>query len=326
MHALPIVSVVIPAFNAAATISATLASVLAQTLSRIEVIVVDDGSQDDTLDICGAHSRSDPRLRVISQANQGVAAARNAGVAQARGEFVAPLDADDLWAPGKLQAQLDAFARADSNTALVYTLSVRVDEGDRLIESPPGVCPEGYVLPQLCTHNFILNGSAAMIRRSALVAVGGFEPGVGGCEDYALYLRLAERWPFGVVRAPLTAYRQSPGSYSNQQVKMLRSHVEVIRRIAAGRPELKDLLGVGLRGLARDQVRRNVAEGEYLRLVRTLSSLLPVRPLLVARIAASLCKSALLRALDVVRFRKAAARPSPAAAPPVQALWAARGG
>src|SRR5262245_57856494 len=98
----PVVSVVVPAFNAGATLDQTLRSVRAQTYTHLEVIVVDDGSKDATAEIALAHAKSDARIRLVRQANGGVASARNAGIREARAALVAPIDADDLWAPTKI--------------------------------------------------------------------------------------------------------------------------------------------------------------------------------------------------------------------------------
>src|SRR5579883_3127014 len=103
----PLISVVIPAYNAARTIGATLRSVIDQTYPNIEIIVVDDGSTDGTAAIVRSVLAGEPRLRFVAQGNAGVAAARNAGAALARGDFIAPVDADDLWHPTKLAKQME---------------------------------------------------------------------------------------------------------------------------------------------------------------------------------------------------------------------------
>src|SRR5262249_39213835 len=112
----PLVSVVLPAYNAERTIAASLASIAAQTVTELEVIVVDDGSTDDTIRVAKSTDRGD--LRVISQANAGHAAARNTGVSAARGRYVAFLDADDLWLPEKLERQMDEIRRNSRKRAL----------------------------------------------------------------------------------------------------------------------------------------------------------------------------------------------------------------
>lgn len=112
-----LVSVVIPAFNAEATIDETLCSVRSQSHERLEIIVVDDGSTDDTVAVAERHADRDPRITIIRQDNAGVAAARNAGWQAARAEFIAFIDADDLWAPGKIERQLQAMIDGERKRA-----------------------------------------------------------------------------------------------------------------------------------------------------------------------------------------------------------------
>ena len=115
-----LVSVIVPAYNAAATIGETLRSALAQTYPQLEVLVVDDGSTDATADIVRSFVARDPRVRLLQQANAGVAAARNLAIAQSRGAYVAPLDADDLWHPQKIALQLEALRRGGPRVGVVY--------------------------------------------------------------------------------------------------------------------------------------------------------------------------------------------------------------
>src|SRR5689334_7548849 len=120
-RAMPMVSAVVPAYNAEATLRETLESVRSQTHERLEIIVVDDGSTDGTVAIVEAQQQIDPRIRLIRQKNAGVATARNAGAAAAKGAYLAPVDADDLWHPTKIERQLAAFAHAGPEVGLVYT-------------------------------------------------------------------------------------------------------------------------------------------------------------------------------------------------------------
>ncbi len=114
---LPLVSVIIPAYNAENFIAKTLASVVAQTYRRLEILVVDDGSSDRTQSIVQTMAQQDPRIKLFKQANAGVAAARNAGIDKAKGEYIAPIDADDLWHPETLEKLLIPFDRGGTNLA-----------------------------------------------------------------------------------------------------------------------------------------------------------------------------------------------------------------
>ena len=127
------VTAIIPAYNAEATLDETLRSVRAQTHRALEILVVDDGSRDGTPAIALAHAAADPRVRLIRQGNAGVAAARNRGIEEARAALVAPVDADDLWAPTKIERQVAALRRGGPRVALVYTWSALIDRESRVI-------------------------------------------------------------------------------------------------------------------------------------------------------------------------------------------------
>jgi len=223
-----LVSVVAPLHNGAATIERTLASVLAQTWRTFEVIVVDDGSTDNGPALVARMGTDDRRIRLFRQDNAGVAAARNFGARQARGEYLAFVDADDLWAPEKLQLQMAAMAEGGPRVGLVYTWAALIDACDRIysIEYRPEA--EGCVLRDLCRGNIVGNGSSPLIRREAFEAVGGYDPSLRrrsaeGCEDLMIYLRIAEHYEFRVVRRFLTGYRVTQGNMSSDALRMLRS-------------------------------------------------------------------------------------------------------
>src|SRR5579864_8402353 len=126
-----LVSVIIPAYNAERFLRYTLASAQAQTYEHVEIIVVDDGSTDSTVDIALAAAAADKRVRVLRQENLGVAAARNRALGESRGDFIAPLDADDVWHPQNLALQVAALKVARSTTAVSYAWSVVIDERGR---------------------------------------------------------------------------------------------------------------------------------------------------------------------------------------------------
>ena len=222
------VSVIIPAYNAAATLERALASVMAQSLPDIEIIVVDDGSTDDTSRILARLVAADRRLRVLSQPNGGVARARNTGIAAATGEWIATIDADDLWHPRKLDLQV-AAARADGpGCGMVYSWSRRIDMADRVIADMGAPRHAGQALHQLIASNFMRNASSAMVRRRAALAAGGFDPGLQdagaqGAEDLKFYLAIARGWRVALAPHFLTGYRQIEGSMSQMPTRMRRS-------------------------------------------------------------------------------------------------------
>jgi glycosyltransferase involved in cell wall biosynthesis len=237
-----LVSVIIPAFNAADTIDATLHSVRAQSHQQLEILVVDDGSNDNTAAIVEAHARLDARIRLLRQQNAGVAAARNLGISQAKAEFVAPIDADDLWQPTKIEKELALLLAGGPNAALAYSWQAEIDEHDRVIATSHRPIYEGNVFIPMLTSNIVGSGSNALMRRRAVLECGGYDPslrarGGEGCEDLMLYILLAERYRFAVVREHLTGYRRRHGSMSTKFLTMLRSRSLVDARLRLLYPE-----------------------------------------------------------------------------------------
>jgi glycosyltransferase involved in cell wall biosynthesis len=235
-----IVSVIVPAFNAAQFIGRTLDNVLKQTHSRLEVLVVDDGSSDETADIVRAFADRDNRVRLFQQPNAGVSAARNHAMRHAKGDYIAPLDADDLWHPLKLAKQLEHFDRGSSRTGVVYCHFALIDEEDRVILPRRTYnAPSGQIYPQLTIGNVVGNASAPLIRRSLTEEAGGYdETFKDGCEDLDFYLRLAERCEYGLVPEFLVGYRRSSGSMSTNIPKMERSIEQLTKKMTARHPDL----------------------------------------------------------------------------------------
>lgn len=227
----PLISVIIPVFNAGPGLHKTLASARRQSHSRIEIIIVDDGSTDDSLDLARAAACEDNRIRVISQANGGVAVARNAGVLAAQGDFVAPLDADDIWHPEKLERQIRCFAKAGDDVGLVYSWYRRIDEGEIVVAPSPSPVIEGWVLHRHLDWNFISNGSSPLIRthiaRECRYDRRLRDAGNQGCEDYLLQLQIARRHRFGCAPGFLVGYRRSNSSMSSSVARMIRSHIQM---------------------------------------------------------------------------------------------------
>jgi GT2 family glycosyltransferase len=224
------VSVVVPAYNASRTIRETLHSVQQQTLRNIEIIVVDDGSTDDTADIVRTFQLHDSRIRIIQTENRGISSARNTGIQAASAAIVAPTDADDLWHPEKLKMQLEVLRR-DPDVALVYTNWRRIDLEGLVQESPQPWNLEGWVYLRHVAHNFIGNGSALMFRREAALLVGGYDPSVISTEDIHFQLKMARQFKFGVAPGYLVGYRKVPGSVSSDDAKMLYARIRVMEFI-----------------------------------------------------------------------------------------------
>lgn len=176
----PLISVIVPAYNAEAFIGQTLDSVLSQTYKNIEVLVVNDGSQDRTAEIVDSIAQKDHRVILLQQSNVGVAAARNLAIQNSCGEYIAPIDADDIWFPQKLEKQMQLMLKTDSCVGLVYAWSVYIDEKSLIIGTYNAHdflnvhSVEGEVYKALVYRNFIGNASVPLIRRACFKQVGDY--------------------------------------------------------------------------------------------------------------------------------------------------------
>ena len=241
-----LVSVVMPAYNGQRFVGRTLASALAQTYNPVEIIVVDDGSTDQTPTIVEAAAARDSRIRLFRRQNSGVAASRNFGISQARGKLIATLDADDLWHPQKIARQVEVIQASSPNVGLVYCWSIEIDENDLII--PPistlktrkRSTAQGAVTAQLARGCFIETASSPLMKRSDIEAVGGYDPDLQpqGADDWKLYLALSEICEFAVIPEYLVGYRQASGSLSRDVTAMGQSMVNVARWIFEKRPDL----------------------------------------------------------------------------------------
>lgn len=209
---MPTISVIIPAYNAERTILETIESVQQQTFSDLEIIVINDGSTDKTLDLL--YGVKDKRLQIFSYKNGGVSTARNRGISHATGEFIAFLDADDLWTPDKLELQLDALRQyPEAGVAYSWTYFMFEEEGRSYVENSHSF--EGNVYADLLLINFLHSGSNPLIRKQAIDSVGEFDYTLIQSEDWDYWLRLAAKWRFTLVPKPQILYRQRLDSASN---------------------------------------------------------------------------------------------------------------
>jgi glycosyltransferase involved in cell wall biosynthesis len=202
------ISVVIPAYNATRTLPATVASIEAQTVQPLEVIVVDDGSSDATVDVAGELG-----ARVVQQANAGHAAARNTGVAAAQGRYVAFVDADDLWLPEKLERQLDEI-RCNPEIRALQTGAARVNDDLQLLWSEECRRPGDQLWETLCFQNLPALMSTLMIERAFFDEIGGFDASLIILQDWDLAIRLARRNQLHAIPDVLSAYRYFDTSQS----------------------------------------------------------------------------------------------------------------
>jgi glycosyltransferase involved in cell wall biosynthesis len=220
------VSVVIPTYNSGRLVTQAVESVLAQTCPPAEIIVVDDGSTDDTR---AQLARFGDRVRYVYQTNQGVSMARNNGIRTATQEFVAFLDADDVWHPLKLQLQMPLFA-GPANWPMVASSqfdwpAAEFPEIDP--HQPPPVRAMDWAY--LVVKND-LPTSTIVVRRSVLDRVGPFDPSLQGPEDRDLFLRVAEIGPIARIELPLMGYRDTPGSVSKQEDRCRRGLLKILQK------------------------------------------------------------------------------------------------
>lgn len=225
---MPEISVIIPAYNAEKTICKTIASVCEQTFTDLEILVIDDGSTDATLEKIS--TINDPRLQVFSYSNSGVAINRNRGIEKATGNYLAFIDADDIWMPNKIEDQWKALQNAPK-AAVAYSWSDYIDSYGKLSHSGQRSQFDGNVLPNLLVNNFLESGSNPLIRQIAIQKIGSFEPSLVPAEDWDFYLRLAAHYEFVLVPEVHILYRISTQAASANTTKMEAKSLQVIERV-----------------------------------------------------------------------------------------------
>ncbi len=256
MAVLPLVSVAIPAYNHAAFIEACLASVCAQTYAELELVLIDDGSQDDTLEVARRflETRRERFRRIVleRQENQGVSAASNAVIAACQGEWVHLLGSDDVLYPDKIARIQQAIADWDCpDLALVHADADTIDEHGRPVvrrrlkpRPAPGPDREAWRVLFL-GDNFIVNPTVAL-RRETFLAEGGFDRNLA-LEDIDCWLRLSARHAIARVPEVLAGYRKHPGNTLRRRVRMLGAQFHTFGKFLAGHPGL----------IAEDDIRRH---------------------------------------------------------------------
>lgn len=265
----PIVSIVMPVYNTAKYVEAAIDSVLAQTFDKFELLIIDDAGSDQSIDLCRAYS--DPRIRIISQANRGLAGARNTGIRNARGQFVALLDSDDLWEPQKLERHI-AHLRQNPRIGISFAASTLIDDEGRflrIVQRPKlkNISPSDVFL-----RNPVGNGSAPVLRRAVFDDIAFFNPAreeldyfdesFRQSEDIECWCRMAltTDWEFEGIRGAYTRYRINEGGLSANVVKQFDTWSRVKERVTQLDPQFASKWGAyaeafQLRYLARRCVR-----------------------------------------------------------------------
>jgi glycosyltransferase involved in cell wall biosynthesis len=230
----PKVSVIIPAYNAMNFLPQTVESVLNQTFTNFELLIVNDGSKDNIKDWY-ENNIKDPRVKLISQENKGLSAARNLGIAVTKGEYIAFLDADDLWKPKKLEKQVRCFEK-DPKVGLVYTWTAFIDEFDKPIGRIISSNIEGNAWEKMVVNDKISNGSSAMVRRICFDKVGLFDSNVNSTSDRDMWIRIAEHYSFAVVKEPLTLYRRHSQNMTNNYKLIMEDLHQVFEKTFKSAP------------------------------------------------------------------------------------------
>ena len=261
----PLVSAIIPTFNRAATILRAVESVLRQEYSPLELIVVDDGSEDETLRLLTPLAELG-RLKIVGQPNRGVSAARNTGIKAAGGQLLAFLDSDDEWLPGKIRAQVDHFSQ-NPQEVLVQTQERWLRNGRRVNPGRRHQKKAGDIFLdslKLC----LISPSAVMLKKDLLAEVGLFDEDLQACEDYDLWLRVLEKYPAGLIdreylirhggRPDQLSAAHSLDKYRITALEKILSRPLSPERRQAAEEELERRRSIYLAGLARRKQRAGI--------------------------------------------------------------------
>ncbi|MBY6116328.1 glycosyltransferase family 2 protein [Mameliella alba] len=240
---MPFASIVVPSFNATATLRPTLDSLMVQNYRDLEIIVVDDGSTDETAELAASYAARDKRIRIVQQANRGLAGARNSGIAAARGEVIGFCDADDLWMPGKLSAHVAHLAAAPE-VGLSYSGSALIDTEGKRTGHAQTPRLRNVTAAHVFKRNPVGNGSAPVFRRAALDALAWrprfektrdwvFDESFRQSEDIECWTRFAltTDWRVEGVAGLLTCYRINPGGLSANTEAQLASWERMVDKL-----------------------------------------------------------------------------------------------
>lgn len=225
----PLVSVIVPCWNSQDTLLETLESVAAQTYRNIEIVIVDDGSSDGSAAVAADFCAQEPRARLVRQENRGLGGARNRGIAESFGTWIAPIDADDVWHPRKIEKQMSTVRAAAEEPGLAYCLYRDIDGQGRVIGSGPSWVFNGAALTRLAYEGAM----HTIVSRKAVDAVGGFDERLQAAEDVLMNLRIARYFPVAATPEYLIGYRIRREMEWRGVDLMIDSWRTVMRRVVA---------------------------------------------------------------------------------------------
>lgn len=218
---MPNVSIIIPMYNAEKYIKEAIDSVLKQTYKDFEIIVIDDGSTDNTKSKLLDYGS---QIKYIYQENAGPAVARNRGIKEAKGEYIAFLDADDIWMPEKLERQIRKL-KNNSEFGVIHTDRLRL-EPDGSVKPNEKIVPEGFIFEELLRNNFIIC-SSVLVKKECFNEVGLFdEDRKNRAEDYDMWLRISRKYAISFIAEPLIKYRVNMNGYNRSNIKAMYDSVK----------------------------------------------------------------------------------------------------
>ncbi|RIK51531.1 glycosyl transferase family 2 [Candidatus Microgenomates bacterium] len=244
-----IVDVIIPAYNSAQFIKRAVKSALTQGEIVNSIVVVNDGSTDNTLKVLERISRNEDKVKIVEKVNGGLSAARNTGILNASSKYLAFLDADDRWLPGKLAKQL-AILEKDANIGVVYSDYQLVDPIGNLIVDKHRLDPriKGRIYPQILEGNKIMgSGSSVVVRSEVFAKIGKFDEILPTCEDWDMWIRIAKKYHYDYVNEKLVEIMNIPNSLSKNSDKMTLGMCMLYdkhKKMLSSRPAMKYLYSI----------------------------------------------------------------------------------
>lgn len=223
----PLVSVVIPTYNSVCYLTEAIDSVLAQTFQDFEILVVDDGSTDETATIL--EEKYKDRIRYLHKANGGVSSARNFGIQRAQGKYIAFLDADDIWMPEKLATQIEALAK-DEKSKVCYSSLLICDEDLNYVGLNLSPRRDDIISDLLLIGNVVATPSSVIAEMELFHEVGAFDVGLSQCADWEMWIRLSTKTGFIYIDQPLVKYRQHGSNMSRNAALLEKDSIRVLQK------------------------------------------------------------------------------------------------